>query len=90
MSKISKIGIITSGGDCGGLNAVVYGAAKMCLANNIELVAVTNGYAGLYNLDVIDPIPLDITKIENIRTNFAGSVVAHSRVKISKIKNENK
>jgi 6-phosphofructokinase 1 len=33
MSKIKNIGIITSGGDCGGLNAVVRGAAFMAMAN---------------------------------------------------------
>jgi len=90
MPEIKKIGIITSGGDCGGLNAVIYGAAKMCLANNIELVIIPNGYAGLYNLDKINPIPLDITSIEHIETCNAGSVAGHSRVKISKIKDDNK
>ena len=90
MSDIKKIGIITSGGDCGGLNAVIYGAAKMCLANDIELVVITNGYAGLYNLDKINPVSLDITKIEQIKTYQAGSVAGHSRVKISKINDENK
>ena len=29
MGNIRNIGIITAGGDCGGLNAVVRGAAKM-------------------------------------------------------------
>ena len=90
MSDIKKIGIITSGGDCGGLNAVIYGAAKMCLANNIELVLIPNGYAGLYNLDKINPVSFDLKKIEQINTTKAGSVAGHSRVKISKINDENK
>jgi len=90
MSDIKKIGIITSGGDCGGLNAVIYGTAKMCLANDIELVIIPNGYAGLYNLDKIDPVPLNITKIEKIESYKSGSVAGHSRVKISKIKDDNK
>ena len=90
MSDIKKIGIITSGGDCGGLNAVIYGVAKMCIANNIELVIIPNGYAGLYNLDVIEPVTLDLTAIERINTKLAGSIAGHSRVKISKIKGDEK
>ena len=90
MSDIKKIGIITSGGDCGGLNAVIYGAAKMCLANNIELAIIPNGYAGLYNLDKINPVPVNLTSVEQIKCYIAGSVAGHSRVKISKIKDDNK
>jgi 6-phosphofructokinase 1 len=87
---IKKLGIITSGGDCGGLNAVIYGAAKMCIANNIELVIIPNGYAGLYNLDVISPLPLNLDETEHIESHNAGSVAGHSRVKISKIKDGKK
>ena len=50
MGKIKNIGIITAGGDCGGLNAVVRGAAKMALSRGIGLYIIPNGYAGLYNL----------------------------------------
>ena len=48
--KIRNIGIITSGGDCGGLNAVVRGAARIAIANVIGAYIIPNGYAGLYNL----------------------------------------
>ncbi len=90
MDKIKKIGILTSGGDCGGLNAVIVGAANMAKAHNIELVAITNGYAGLYNLDTIDPVLLTDELVDQIRTAEAGSVIGHSRVKISKINDDNK
>jgi 6-phosphofructokinase 1 len=46
---IKKIGIITSGGDCGGLNAVIKGVARNAYAMGIETVVIPNGYAGLYN-----------------------------------------
>jgi len=88
--SIKKLGIITSGGDCGGLNAAIFGAAKMALANNIKMVAIPNGYAGLYNLDKIEPVELDLKRVEKIRTNIAGSVAGHSRVKISKINDDDK
>jgi len=90
MSQIKRLGIITSGGDCGGLNAVIYGASMMCLANNIELVVIPNGYAGLYNLDIIEPTLLNLSMTEKIDTALAGSIAGHSRVKISKINNEQK
>ena len=47
---MKKIGILTSGGDCGGLNAVLKGAALMAEARGVELYVIPNGYAGLYNL----------------------------------------
>lgn len=45
-----RIGIITSGGDCGGLNAVIKGAALAAIAQGATAVIIPNGYAGLYNL----------------------------------------
>ncbi len=43
MGKLKNIGIITSGGDCGGLNAVVRGAAKAAMANGIGAYIIPNG-----------------------------------------------
>lgn len=45
-----RIGIITSGGDCGGLNAVIKGTALAAIARGATAVIIPNGYAGLYNL----------------------------------------
>ena len=65
---IKRIGIITSGGDCGGLNGVIKGAAQMALSMGIEAVVIPNGYAGLYNLidvdNVTEPEPPQVRKIE--------------------------
>ena len=36
-ANIKKIGIITSGGDCGGLNAVIKGAAQMAFDKGIDV-----------------------------------------------------
>ncbi len=91
MSKeIKKLGIITSGGDCGGLNAVIMGATKMAHHLGIEICLIPNGYAGLYNLDSFVPPILDATKIDKIYSGIAGSEAGHSRVKISKIQNPEK
>ena len=89
---VKKIGILTSGGDCGGLNAVIHGAALTALAKNIDLYIIPNGYAGLYNLKDFDSLlKLDAKKIEDdVPVFLAGSEAGNSRVKIGKIKDDNK
>lgn len=47
-----RIGILTSGGDCPGLNATIRGVAKACyekFGDDIEIVGVEDGYYGLIN-----------------------------------------
>ncbi|MCR4795132.1 MAG: ATP-dependent 6-phosphofructokinase [Ruminococcus sp.] len=48
-----RIGILTSGGDCPGLNATIRGVAKACYErfgeDNVEIIGISNGYYGLIN-----------------------------------------
>ena len=91
MANIKKIGIITSGGDCGGLNAVVKGAANMANSLGIECYVIPNGYAGLYNLIDFDKlVQLTPKRSDLININLAGSEAGNSRVKIKKITDKNK
>ncbi len=91
MMKIENIGIITSGGDCGGLNAVIVGAAQMAVSKGIGAYVIPNGYAGLYNLvDMKSLTKLDVSRLEHVKSTLAGSEAGHSRVKISKIPDEKK
>lgn len=51
-----KIGILTGGGDCPGLNAVIRGAVRKSLLLGYEVVGIKNGWRGLldknsYSLD---------------------------------------
>ncbi len=48
-----RIGILTSGGDCPGLNAAIRGVAKASyqLFKNAEIVGIMDGYGGLINGD---------------------------------------
>lgn len=88
---IKRIGVITSGGDCGGLNAVIKGIAREAYFLGIESVVIPNGYAGLYNLvDMSKVVLLDADRVSRIEASLAGSEAGHSRVKISKIKDPNK
>lgn len=43
----NKIGILTSGGDCQGMNACLYYLALICEQSGIELIGINQGYQGL-------------------------------------------
>ncbi len=88
---IKRIGVITSGGDCGGLNAVIKGVSRKAYAMGIESVVIPNGYAGLYNLiDMEKVVFLNAERVSRIQASLAGSEAGHSRVKISKIDDPDK
>ncbi len=88
---MKRIGIITSGGDCGGLNGVIKGAASMARAHGASCFVIPNGYAGLYNLIEFDSLTeLTEDRLDKIDANLAGSEAGHSRVKIKKIEDPNK
>lgn len=64
MKKIRKIGIITGGGDCSGLNAVINGVTKAAINKyGVEVVGFTRGYAGLYSNDFL---PLGLKAVSGI------------------------
>jgi ATP-dependent phosphofructokinase / diphosphate-dependent phosphofructokinase len=52
-----RIGILTSGGDCPGLNAVIRGALKTAERHNYEMVGFIKGYEGL--VDPVTYVPLN-------------------------------
>ena len=83
---MKKIGILTSGGDCGGLNGVIKGTALMAKHLGISAYVIPNGYAGLYTLiDFDNLVELTCERVDKIDANLAGSEAGHSRVKIKKI-----
>ena len=59
MKTIKKIGILTGGGDCSGLNAVIYAVTKTAILKyGLEVLGFMRGYSGLYAKDYI-PLTLD-------------------------------
>ena len=49
-----RVGILTAGGDCPGLNATIRGVAKALyvrMGDNVEIIGILNGYYGLINGD---------------------------------------
>jgi len=88
---IKNIAIITGGGDCGGLNAVIRGAACMAWKLGLKAYAIPNGYAGLYNLVELDSlVELTPERVDIVNVGLAGSEAGHSRVSIKKITDEGK
>ena len=67
-----RVGILTSGGDCPGLNATIRGVAKALYArmgDNVEIVGIANGYStNAKALVSLCPIyPVHATSKPNIR-----------------------
>lgn len=88
---MKKIGVITGGGDCGGLNAVIRGAALMAHRKGVRAYAIPNGYAGLYNLvDMEKLVELTPSRVDDVQVGLAGSEAGHSRVAVKKIKDRKK
>ncbi|ANA40029.1 MULTISPECIES: 6-phosphofructokinase [Geobacter] len=60
---MKKIGILTSGGDCPGMNAAIRAAVRTAIRMNIEVVGFRKGYLGLMKGDAI---PLDTKAVSGI------------------------
>lgn len=62
-----RIGILTSGGDCPGLNATIRGVAKACFekmgTDSVQIVGIQNGYYGLINNIARDMDPSEFSGI---------------------------
>ena len=61
-----RIGILTSGGDCPGLNATIRGVAKACyhqFGNDVEIVGIQDGYHGLIHNLCKEMVPSDFSGI---------------------------
>lgn len=49
MTKIKKIGVLTSGGDAPGMNAAIRAVTRAAIYNNLEVTGIMNGYHGMMN-----------------------------------------
>ena len=47
MTKITKIGVLTSGGDAPGMNAAVRAVTRTAIYNNLEVIGIREGYRGM-------------------------------------------
>ena len=53
MKRMTRVALITSGGDCQGLNAAIRGVAKALFEklDNVEIYGMYDGYRGLIECD---------------------------------------
>ena len=64
--EIKKIGILTGGGDCPGLNAVISAVTKTAITKyGLEVVGIKNGYRGLF-LGESQLVPLNEYSVSDI------------------------
>ncbi len=51
---MKKLAILTSGGDCSGMNATIRAAARTAISCGVEIIGYRKGYAGLLKNDYIN------------------------------------
>lgn len=78
-----NIGILTSGGDCAGLNAVMYGFVKAVTAADpkVKIFGITNGWTGLIDRQYREMRPEEFYNILNI----GGTIIGTSRQPFKKL-----
>ncbi len=76
-----KIGILTGGGDCPGLNAVIRAVVRKSLQNGHEMIGVRNGWRGMLDKNFF---PIDMEAVSGI-LHRGGTILGTSRTNVYKI-----
>ena len=81
-AKPKKIGILTAGGDCPGLNAAIRGVGKTAIVEyGMQVIGFNAGFSGLINNDYIE---LKESQLSGILT-LGGTILGTSREKPYKL-----
>jgi phosphofructokinase-like protein len=75
LARIMRIGILSGGGDCGGINALIRAAVKRAEGYGFEVVGIRRGWAGLLEPDVLS---LDYDAVADI-VSRGGTILLTSR-----------
>ncbi len=70
-----KIGVLTGGGDCPGLNAVIRAVVRKADAYDSRVVGIRNGWKGMLDLSHVD---LDLKMVSGI-LHIGGTIIGTSR-----------
>ena len=70
-----KIGILTGGGDCPGLNAVIYGVLLQAFESKHEVIGIEKGWKGFLENTTV---PLKIAELDDLHTR-GGTILFTSR-----------
>ena len=74
---MKKILVLTSGGDCSGMNAYIKALAKLCKKESVKLVASIEGFQGLVDNNIVDIEYDNLGEIQNL----GGTIIKTSRSK---------
>lgn len=72
---VKKIGLLTGGGDCPGLNPVIRAVVRKCIEYNVDVVGIKNGWKGLIENSTIK---LDFQAVSGILPK-GGTILGTSR-----------
>ena len=77
---MKKVGILTGGGDCPGLNAVIRAAVRYAIQEGYEVTGIKNGWKGLVENDTME---LSLQSVSGILPK-GGTILGTSRTNIYK------
>lgn len=77
MTRVKKIGVLTSGGDAPGMNAAIRSVVRTCAYHNMECVGIYRGYQGLVEGDFKE---MGARSVKNI-INRGGTILKSARSK---------
>jgi len=66
MHKISKLGVLTSGGDAPGMNPCIRAIVRTGIYSGLNVVGIRKGYQGLIENDMYDMTPRSVSNILNL------------------------
>jgi 6-phosphofructokinase 1 len=75
MPKISKLGVLTSGGDAPGMNPCIRSVVRTAIYNGLDVTGIRRGYQGLIDGDMYQ---MDKRSVSNI-LNLGGTVLKTAR-----------
>ncbi len=77
MSKVNKIGVLTSGGDSPGMNAAIRAVVRTGIYHKMEVFGIMRGYQGMIENDII---PMHSRSVANI-IQRGGTILKTARSK---------
>lgn len=75
--KVTKIGVLTSGGDSPGMNAAIRAVVRTGLYNELEVFGIMRGYSGIIENDIV---PMHSRSVANI-IQRGGTILKTARCK---------
>jgi 6-phosphofructokinase 1 len=81
---MGRVGVLTGGGDCPGLNAVIRAVVRKALKSGMEVTGIKNGWKGLIDKDVLE---LDLNSVSGLLPK-GGTILGTSRTNPYKSKSD--